>query len=99
MCCLTCHGVSAGTAMLQAQSLVSPLSQMASLQWTASPWRHFLLPFLLRRTGQSYTMLGSRPEIVVRDGRSGLEKYLGVKNVLKDQTRGVRRGRRRICYL
>ena len=84
MCSLTCHDVSAGTAMLQVQSLVSPLNQMVSLQWDCLPLETLSSSFPSQKNATvTYSTEvpprghGRRQEI-----RPG--KIFGVKNVLKD---------------
>lgn len=99
MCSLTCHGVSAGTAMLQAQSLVSPLNQMVSLQWDCLPLKTLSFSFPFQKNGTVTYSTGVLPRARGRRREIQPGKIFGVKNVLKDQTRGVRHARRQICYL
>lgn len=83
ICSLTCHHVSAGTAMLQALSLVSPLNQTVSLQWD----------YLLLETLPSFFPSQKNGTVtystrVPHRGRGRIQeiqpgKIFGVKNVLK----------------
>lgn len=84
MCSLTCHSMSAGTAVLQAPSLVSPLNETVSPQRDCLPLGTLSSSFPSQKNGTvtySTTVLprgrGRRQEIRPA-------KIFGVKNVLKD---------------
>lgn len=84
MCFLTCHGVSAGTAVLQAQTSVSPLNQMVSLHWDCLPLETLSFSFPSQKNGRvtyctAVPLRGRGRRQEIRPG-----KLFGVKNVLKD---------------
>lgn len=85
MCSLTCHGVSAGMALLQGQSLVSSLlNQMVSLQWDCLPLETLSSSFPSQKNGTGTYSTGVPPRGHGRRQEIRPGKIFGVKNVLKD---------------
>lgn len=84
MCSLTCLSVSAGTAMLQVQSLVSPLNQVVSLQWDCLPLETRSSSFPSQKNGTVTYSTVILPRGCGRRQEIQPGKIFGVKNVLKD---------------
>lgn len=84
MCSLTCLSVSAGTAMLQVQSLVSPLNQVVSLQWDCLPLETHSSSFPSQKNGTVTYSTVILPRGCGRRQEIWPGKIFGVKNVLKD---------------